>query len=121
MRARPCRAQRQEWREAVASQRVQIIKPDPQHTRVLELGIELVASADKSIIAVLGASPGASTAAAIAVQVLEKCFENDLTTGSWRHRLKSIIPTYGIDLPRDAIASRDIRAKTAAVLGLSNV
>jgi malate dehydrogenase (quinone) len=114
-------AQRSEWREAVAGQRVQIIKPDPEHTGVLEFGTELVASADKSFVALLGASPGASTAVFIAVEVLEKCFDNELATAGWRDRLKTIIPTYGIDLKQDAAACRNIRAKTAAVLGLNNI
>lgn len=113
-------AQRKDWREAVAGQRVQIIKPDPARHGVLEFGTELVGSADNSIVALLGASPGASTSAFIAVQVLEKCFGNELA-GGWRDRLKTIIPTYGIDLTQDAAATRDIRAKTAAVLGLENV
>jgi malate dehydrogenase (quinone) len=115
------RAQRHEWRQAVAGQRVQIIKPDPEHTGVLEFGTELVASADKSFVALLGASPGASTAAFITVQVLEKCFENELASGGWRDRLKAIISTYGIDLKQDAAACRKIRAETAAVLRLDNV
>jgi malate dehydrogenase (quinone) len=114
-------AQRSDWREAVAGQRVQIIKPDPAHTGVLEFGTELVASADKSFVALLGASPGASTAAFIAVEVLEKCFDKELATGGWRDRLKTIIPTYGIDLKADATACRNIRAKTAAVLRLQNI
>jgi malate dehydrogenase (quinone) len=114
-------AQRPEWREAVAGQRVQIIKPDPQHTGTLEFGTELVASADKSFVALLGASPGASTAAFITVEVLEKCFDDELATGGWRDRLKTIIPTYGIDLKKDAAATRNIRAKTAAALGLQNI
>jgi malate dehydrogenase (quinone) len=113
-------AQRQDWREAVAGQRVQVIKPDPSHTGVLEFGTELIGSADNSIVALLGASPGASTSAFIAVQVLEKCFGKELADG-WRDRLKTIIPTYGIDLIQDAAACRDIRAQTAAVLGLTNV
>ena len=33
-------------------------------------------------------------------------------------RLKSIIPTYGIDLKQDVAACRDIRARTAKVLGI---
>jgi malate dehydrogenase (quinone) len=113
-------AQRREWREAVAGQRVQIIKPDPEHTGVLEFGTKLVSSADNSIVVLLGASPGASTAASIAIQVLEKCFENELTGGSL-DRLKAIIPTYGIDLTQDAAACRDSRARTAAVLRIENV
>jgi malate dehydrogenase (quinone) len=112
-------AQRRDWRKAVAGQRVQIIKPDPDHTGVLEFGTEQVASADHSIVALLGASPGASTAAIIAVQVLEKCFANELATGDWLQRLKSIIPTYGIDLKLDAAACRETRARTAKVLGIA--
>jgi malate dehydrogenase (quinone) len=68
------KAARRDWREAVAGQRVQIIKPDRQRGGVLEFGTELVAAEDKSLVALLGASPGASTAAFIAVGVLEKCF-----------------------------------------------
>jgi malate dehydrogenase (quinone) len=113
-------ARRQDWKEAVAGQRVQIIKPDPKHTGVLEFGTEQVASADNSIVALLGASPGASTAAYIAFQVLEKCFAKELA-GGWRDKLKTIIPTYGIDLTKDAAATRETRAKTAAVLGLTNI
>jgi malate dehydrogenase (quinone) len=72
-------------------------------------------------VALLGASPGASTAAFIAVEVLQKCFDKELVTGGWLDRLKTIIPTYGIDLKHDAIATRNTRAKTAAVLGLQNI
>jgi L-2-hydroxyglutarate oxidase LhgO len=111
-------AQSHDWRKAVAGQRVQIIKPDPDHTGVLEFGTEQVGRAGHSIVALLGASPGASTAASIAVQVLEKCFADELTSGGWLDRLKSIIPTYGIDLKQDATATRETRARTASVLGI---
>jgi malate dehydrogenase (quinone) len=114
-------AERDQWREAVAGQRVQIIKPDPQHTGALEFGTELIASSDKSLVALLGASPGASTAAFIAIEVLERCFGDELATGGWLERLKAVIPTYGIDLKRDATACGDIRASTAKVLKLENV
>jgi malate dehydrogenase (quinone) len=109
-------AQRRDWRKAVAGQRVQIIKPDPDKTGVLEFGTEQVGSADHSIVALLGASPGASTAAFIAVQVLENCFADELASGGWLDRLKTIIPTYGIDLKQDADALRETRARTAKVL-----
>jgi malate dehydrogenase (quinone) len=113
-------AQRPDWHEAVAGQRVQIIKPGPHHSGSLEFGTEEVGSADHSIVALLGASPGASTAAYIAFQVLEKCFASELA-GGWRDKLTAIIPTYGIDLTKDAAATRDTRAKTAAVLRLTNI
>jgi malate dehydrogenase (quinone) len=114
------RAERQQWREAVAGQRVETIKPDPQQTGTLEFGTELIASADKSLAALLGASPGASTAAFIAIEVLQRCFADELASG-WLERLKRIIPTYGIDLKRDAVATRDSRATTAKILKLENI
>ena len=106
-------AVRNEWRGAVAGQRIQIIKPDPEK--------EGVASADKSLVALQGASPGASTVAAIAVGVLEKCFASELTESGWLPRLKQIIPTYGIDLTRDADTCRKIRAETAEILRVDNM
>jgi malate dehydrogenase (quinone) len=115
------RAEREQWREAVAGQRVETIKPDPRETGRLEFGTELIASADKSLAALLGASPGASTAAFIAIEVLQRCFADELARGGWLERLKRIIPTYGIDLKRDAVATRDIRATTAKILKLENI
>jgi malate dehydrogenase (quinone) len=114
-------AKRYEWDRAVAGQRVQVIKPDKERTGVLEFGTELVASEDKSLITLLGASPGASTAAFIALRVLETCFANRLTPGGWLDRLKVVIPTYGIDLKQDAAACRRTRAETARLLELDNV
>ncbi len=114
-------AVRNEWREAVARQRVQIIKPDPEKEGILEFGTELVAAADRSLVALLGASPGASTAAAIAIGVLEKCFAGELTASGWLPRLKQIIPTYGIDLGRDADACRKVRAETAKTLCVDTI
>jgi malate dehydrogenase (quinone) len=114
-------AARQDWREAVAGQRVQIIKPDPQRGGELEFGTELVAAEDKSLIALLGASPGASTAAFIAVGVLEKCFSSELTESGWLPKLRELFPTFGIDLAQDADATRKIRADTAAILKLENI
>jgi malate dehydrogenase (quinone) len=114
-------AKRHDWKQAVAGQRVQIIKPDPRHTGVLEFGTELVAAEDRSLVALLGASPGASTAAFIVMGVLRKCFAQELTESAWLPQLRRIIPTYGIDLKQDADACRRIRADTAAVLKLENV
>jgi malate dehydrogenase (quinone) len=115
------KAARRDWREAVAGQRVQIIKPDQQRGGVLEFGTELVAAEDKSLVALLGASPGASTAAFIAIGVLEKCFAGELTESRWLPKLRELIPTYGIDLARDADACRNTRADTAAILKVENI
>jgi len=114
-------AKRHEWQQAVAGQRVQIIKPDKEHTGVLEFGTELIAAEDRSLVALLGASPGASTAAFIAIGVLQKCFPGELTESAWLPKLKQIIPTYGIDLRQDADACRRTRAETAPLLKIENI
>ncbi|MFE1599759.1 malate dehydrogenase (quinone) [Methylobacterium sp. ID0610] len=114
-------ARRSDWKEAVAGQRVQIIKPDPERGGVLEFGTELVSAADRSLVALLGASPGASTAAFIAIEVLERCFSDRLTEAAWLPALTRMIPTYGIDLKVDAAACRQTRAETAALLKIENV
>lgn len=111
-------ADRADWREAVAGQRVQIIKPDGQGGGTLQFGTELVGAADRSIVGLLGASPGASTAAFIALSVVETYFPDKLTSDAWLPKLQVIIPTYGIDLKSDAEACRRTRADTAPVLGL---
>ncbi|HEY2048265.1 MAG TPA: malate dehydrogenase (quinone) [Caulobacteraceae bacterium] len=114
-------AHRHDWKHAVAGQRVQIIKPDPEKVGYLEFGTELISNPDNSLVALLGASPGASTAAFVTQEVLQRCFANRLTEEDWLPKLRRIIPTWGIDLRQDAEATRRIRASTAAVLKLENV
>jgi malate dehydrogenase (quinone) len=105
----------------VPGERVQIIKPDAAHEGELEFGTELVASEDRSIVALLGASPGASTATFIALGVLKKCFPEQLTESAWLPKLKAIIPTFGVNLIEDPEACARIRAETAPVLKIENV
>jgi malate dehydrogenase (quinone) len=80
-----------------------------------------VISGDKSLAALLGASPGASTAAFIALSVLQRCFPTELTEDAWLPKLREIIPTYGIDLKQDADACRRTRADTAPILKVENI
>jgi malate dehydrogenase (quinone) len=114
-------AKREDWHKAIAGQRVQIIKPDGKGGGTLQFGTELLASADKSIVSLLGASPGASTAAAIAIDLLQTCFAGKLTPDGWLPKLKQIIPTFGVDLRIDAEACRRTRTDTAHTLGLQTV
>jgi malate dehydrogenase (quinone) len=115
------RAQPKDWKLEVAGQRVQIIKRDPKQGGILEFGTEIVAAEDRPLVALLGASPGASTAAFIAISVLEKCFSNELTATGWLPKLKEIIPSYGVSLIEDADFCQRVRADTAAVLKVENV
>jgi malate dehydrogenase (quinone) len=114
-------AKADDWKLQVAGQRVETIKPDVKRGGSLELGTEVVAAADRSLVALLGASPGASTAAFIAISGLEKCFPNELTAAGWLPKLKEIIPSYGVSLIDNADFLRRVRADTAAVLKIENI
>jgi malate dehydrogenase (quinone) len=114
-------AREEDWRLEVAGQRVQIIKKDPTHGGVLQFGTELVRAADRSIVAMLGASPGASTAVAIMVQVIERCFPEKLTKGGWSAKVKEMIPSYGQSLIENAALCREVRAETAPVLQINDI
>jgi malate dehydrogenase (quinone) len=114
-------AKQEDWRVEVAGQRVQIIKKDPTHGGILEFGTELVGSADHSIVAMLGASPGASTAVWIMIQVIERCFEEKSKQGAWPAKLTEIIPSYGQSLIENAALCQQVRAETAAVLNINNI
>ena len=112
-------AKKHDWQEAVAGQRVQIIKPDNERGGILEFGTELIASEDNSLVALLGASPGASTAAFIAQNILKKAFGKNLTNDGWLPKLEKILPSYGINLIADGDACRSLRKETASILQLS--
>lgn len=112
-------ARAEDWKLLNAGQRVQVIKKDPEHGGVLQFGTEVVAAADGSIAALLGASPGASTAAPIMLSVLEKTFKNKIKTPEWQTKLKEIIPSYGQKLNDNIALTNSIRAMTSERLQLN--
>jgi malate dehydrogenase (quinone) len=114
-------AKKEDWRLEVAGQRVQIIKKDPHHGGILQFGTELVGSADHSVIAMLGASPGASTAVSIMVHVIERAFAARLKDGGWTPKMKEMIPSYGESLITNTDLARKVRTETAAVLNINNL
>ncbi|MCY9026182.1 malate dehydrogenase (quinone), partial [Priestia megaterium] len=68
-------AKSEDWDIVVAGQRVQVIKDTEAGGKgTLQFGTEVVSAADGSVAALLGASPGASTAVHVMLEVLEKCF-----------------------------------------------
>jgi malate dehydrogenase (quinone) len=109
----------QDWQVEVAGQRVQIIKKDPVHEGILEFGTELVIAADGSVVAMLGASPGASTAVWIMVHVIERCFAERLKSAVWMRKLQKMIPSYGHSLADDAELLGRVRPDTAAALHIN--
>ncbi|HLP22419.1 MAG TPA: malate:quinone oxidoreductase [Microbacteriaceae bacterium] len=105
-----------DWELMIAGQRVQVMKRDPEKGGVLQFGTEVVATADGSIAGLLGASPGASTAAPIMLEVMERCFPERWS--AWSVRLRQLIPSLGSTLSSDATSAAASLAHTATVLEL---
>ncbi|CAI8937832.1 malate:quinone oxidoreductase [Pseudomonas sp. IT-P100] len=112
-------AKAEDWRLWQAGQRVQIIKRDEAAGGVLKLGTEIVASADGSIAGLLGASPGASTAAPIMLTVLQKVFKDKVASPAWQEKLHQIVPSYGTQLNGSPEKVAEEWAYTAKVLQLT--
>ena len=81
-----------DWEVQVAGLRVQIIKSNGKGGGDLKFGTEVVTSADGTIAALLGASPGASTAVSIMLGLLARCFPARWTSDDWRARLAALLP-----------------------------
>ncbi|MBK5530330.1 malate dehydrogenase (quinone) [Pseudomonas sp. TH06] len=111
-------AKAEDWRLWQAGQRVQIIKRDEAAGGVLKLGTEIVAAQDGSIAGLLGASPGASTAAPIMLSVLQKVFKDKVATPEWQAKLHQIVPSYGTQLNSDPAKVAAEWAYTAKILEL---
>ena len=111
-------AKKEDWMLQVAGQRVQVIKKDKEKGGVLEFGTEIVNAADGSLAALLGASPGASTSVSIALDVLKKCFPDELKTPTWQAHLKDMIPSYGLPLSKDETLAEFVRVWTEKSLAL---
>lgn len=111
-------AKMEDWDLEIAGQRVQVIKKDEEEGGVLEFGTEVVSAADGSIAALLGASPGASTAVSIMLDLMNRCFKDKMASEEWQAKLKQMIPSYGQSLAKNAPLTDEIRRMTSEVLGL---
>ena len=58
----------------------------------LQFGTEVITASDGSIAALLGASPGASTAVHVMLDIIEKCFPQ--YENQWEPKIKEMIPSY---------------------------
>jgi malate dehydrogenase (quinone) len=81
----------------------------------------VVSASDTSIVAMLGASPGASTAVWIMLEVIKRCFPEELKAGGWAGKLKEMIPSFGQNLAENPALCQQVRAETAAVLNINNI
>ena len=112
-------AKLEDWHLEVAGQRVQIIKKDKEMGGVLEFGTEIVSSADGSIAALLGASPGASTSVSIMLDLLKRCFPEQVKSDSWLRTLKEWVPSYGESLRDNEELAAQMRERSAQLLDLA--
>ncbi|MGF9965144.1 malate:quinone oxidoreductase [Bacillus rhizoplanae] len=111
-------AKSEDWHTVVAGQRVQVIKDtDAGGKGTLQFGTEVVSAADGSIAALLGASPGASTAVHVMLEVLGKCFPQHMK--EWEPKIKEMIPSYGVSLMEKPELFQEIYTSTAQTLGLN--
>ena len=111
-------AREEDWELKMAGQRVQIIKQAENGGGKLEFGTEIVAAKDGTLAALLGASPGASTAANAMLDVLERCFPESLKTDDWQARLRQLVPSYGQSLVDDEALLTKVRERTLSTLKL---
>lgn len=106
-----------DWELLVAGHRVQIIKKDKENGGgKLEFGTEVIYNKEGTIAALLGASPGASTAVNAMIDVILKCFPNEIEL--WKKDLQRCIQSYGIDLSKNAAEYMRILDYTNSVLQL---
>lgn len=105
-----------DWYRITAGQRVQVIKKDKAKGGVLQFGTEVVTAKDGSIAGLLGASPGASTAVPIMLDVLARCFP--AKKDEWAGKLRTMIPTVGEQLALDEEKAASTMGATAQALGI---
>ncbi|MGV9004590.1 malate:quinone oxidoreductase [Flavobacterium sp.] len=108
----------EDWELLEAGQRVQIIKKDEHEGGILEFGTEVITTTDGSLACLLGASPGASTAVAIMLQVLPKCFPDQMQSDAWRDKIKQMIPSYGQSLNENSVLCQAVIENTSKTLKL---
>ncbi len=108
----------EDWHLSQGGQRVQIIKKVEGKPAKLQFGTEIFTSEDRSVTALLGASPGASTSPYIMLSLLEKAFPVQ-TQGEWKGKLHEIIRSYQQNLADNPELLDQTRKYTSTALGLN--
>ena len=113
-------AKSEDWDFVVAGQRVQVIKDTEAGGKgTLQFGTEVITDADGTIAALLGASPGASTAVNVMFDILQKCFPQHMN--EWEPKLKEMVPSFGTSLMANPELLQEVHASTAEILELGKV
>ncbi len=111
-------AKGEDWDIVVAGQRVQVIKDTEKGGKgTLQFGTEVITGANGSVAALLGASPGASTAVHIMLDIINKCFPQYIK--EWEPKLKEMIPSYGTKLIDNPELLKELHTSTDKALRLN--
>ncbi|HAV63435.1 MAG TPA: malate dehydrogenase (quinone) [Verrucomicrobiales bacterium] len=114
-------AKTSDWKLIDAGIRVQAIKKEDGDAGIVHFGTEVITDADRSLSALLGASPGASVSTNIILEIVQKCFADRLQTEEGHQRMKSMIPTYDEDLIKPEMAERQAAVAREAMQALQLV
>lgn len=109
-------ARDEDWELVTAGQRVQVIAPDRKKVGVLQFGTQLITAKDGTIGGMLGASPGASTATTIMLELLATVFPS--RREDWAPRIAQMVPSHGTRLSDDPAVAHASLDRTAEILGL---
>lgn len=105
-------AKAEDWTMVWAGQRIQIVHPSGQ----MQFGTEVVTSKDKTLVGLLGASPGASVSPHIAIEVLDNFTVANKYEQQWHSALAQMIPSYGRNINDEPGLYDQIFAKAKDVL-----
>lgn len=106
-----------QWEFIHAGQRAQLVTPDKKRIGALRQGTETVVSDDGTIAGLLGASPGASTAVPIMLDLLRRSFPNEWRL-TWRPRLSQMMPGLNPEAEWDVSSVSSIVSSTSRSLKL---
>lgn len=110
-------AKAEDWEIVIAGQRVQVIKDTEAGGKgTLQFGTEVVTAADGSVAALLGASPGASTATSVMLQVIKKCFPERMK--EWEPKIKEMVPSFGVSLMENPELLEKVHTEATEMLGI---
>ena len=113
-------AKAEDWKLIDAGIRVQAIKKEDGEAGIVHYGTEVITSDDRSISALLGASPGASVSVHIVLEVIKKCLPEMLATEEGKRKILEMVPNFNEDLKETSKGDRyrELAQSAIARLGL---
>lgn len=102
-------ARYEDWHREHAWKRVQIIKKKSFLEGELQFWTEVVVSQDKTLAALLWASPWASTSVSIILELLESAFPQKMASKKRQDIIKHMIPSYWVTLKENPTLAKQVR------------